>query len=349
MTTIKDIADMTGISRGTVDRVLHGRGRVSESKSKAVLDAVEKTGFRPNEFASALAGNKTHRIVCLIPEFTPGDIWSITAGGFRSVAHNLMSLGVGVEIKTYDQYDAASYKAVCEGVLADPPSGLIVAPMFRSATISLVRELSDRSIPYSYIDTKLDDDSYFGFFGLPMYQSGYLGANVLTHRCPSCISEIVNVRIKRDKSSMSDPLILRRAGFLDYINEHLPGCTVREITINPNSREESFEVLDAEFMSDRDKPRSVVMFNSRVHLVAEYIRERGVRNCSVLGYDMVEKNLKALKDGSVSWLIAQHSDIQAGNALRTLAEYLSLKRTIQKRDNYSQMDILNKFNCDYYV
>ena len=33
MVTIKDIAQEAGVSRGTVDRVLHGRGRVNAEKA----------------------------------------------------------------------------------------------------------------------------------------------------------------------------------------------------------------------------------------------------------------------------------------------------------------------------
>ena len=33
---IKDIARMAGVSAGTVDRILHNRGNVSESSRKAV-------------------------------------------------------------------------------------------------------------------------------------------------------------------------------------------------------------------------------------------------------------------------------------------------------------------------
>lgn len=347
--TIKDIAELTGVSRGTVDRVIHDRGKVAPKKRQLVLDAIEKAGFKPNEFASLLASNRSHRIVCLLPSYEEGDIWDVTAGGIRNAAREVLSSGVNVEIVTYDQYDAASFDDICKELLSNPPSGVVVAPMFRLGTMRLVRQLADMGIPYVYIDTKLDDDSYLEFFGLPMYQSGYLGANILLGNRPEEISEILNIRIQRDKNSLSDPTLLRRAGFLDYVKEFVPGCFVKEITIAPRSKVKTFAVLDSVFLPDTDKKRLLVMFNSRIHLVADYVRERGIRNCTMLGYDKLERNLSALEDGSVSWIIAQHSDVQAANAVRTLAGYLAFKRPIEKKDNYSQMDILNKFNYKYYL
>ena len=48
--TIKQIAEMCNVSRGTVDRVLNHRGRVSEETIQKVNDAVEKLGYKPNTF-----------------------------------------------------------------------------------------------------------------------------------------------------------------------------------------------------------------------------------------------------------------------------------------------------------
>ena len=56
--TIKQIAEMCGVSRGTVDRVLNNRGRVSEETARKVTEAVEALGYKPNAFGKALAMQK---------------------------------------------------------------------------------------------------------------------------------------------------------------------------------------------------------------------------------------------------------------------------------------------------
>src|SRR5690606_18493447 len=43
--TIKDIARMSGVSAGTVDRVLHNRGRVSEEALRKVLAVLEQIDY----------------------------------------------------------------------------------------------------------------------------------------------------------------------------------------------------------------------------------------------------------------------------------------------------------------
>lgn len=349
MLTIKDIAERAGVSRGTVDRVIHNRGNVTEDKRLRVLRIIDDLGFRPNEYASLIATNKNHSIYCIIPSFSEGDVWEITAKGISEAARETGAYGVKVNLVTYDQYDIGSFYAACKAVHANNPSGVVIAPMFRSATLSFVRDLASAGIPYVYIDTKLDDDGYLEFFGLPMYQSGYLGADILTQRCRSGIRKVLNIRIRRDKDSLSDPTLIRREGFMDYIKEYLPGCEVRDVWINPHDSSEIARVLDKEFASLPEGQRNLIMFNSRVHLVASYLKERGFTDCNVVGYDMLPANIRALKEGTVKFIIAQHSDRQAASAVKTLAEHLAFRRPIARRDNYSQMDILNRNNCDYYI
>lgn len=52
--TIKDIAKMAGVSKGTVDRVLHKRGKVSESADAKVKRVLNEIDFQPNPIARNL-------------------------------------------------------------------------------------------------------------------------------------------------------------------------------------------------------------------------------------------------------------------------------------------------------
>ena len=49
--TIKDIARKAGVSAGTVDRVLHQRGDVSEKSRLKVQQVLDEINYQPNKFA----------------------------------------------------------------------------------------------------------------------------------------------------------------------------------------------------------------------------------------------------------------------------------------------------------
>lgn len=63
MVTIKQIAELCGVSRGTVDRVLNGRGKVRPEKAALVRAMAEKLNYRPNPAGKALSARKKQPVV----------------------------------------------------------------------------------------------------------------------------------------------------------------------------------------------------------------------------------------------------------------------------------------------
>ena len=345
--TINDVAKAAGVSKGTVDRVLHDRGEVSAKSKEKILKVIAELGYRPNFYASILASKKNYLISCIIPEFNDGEFWELTEKGIDQGKEYSGRFGISIEPVMYDQYDLESFQRACAKVLASEPSGVVIAPMFRNETLKFVKELSDRNVPYVYIDSKLEDDGYLAYYGMPMYQSGYLCADILTDGHP--VRKVHIIRIARDKRGLSDPTVTRRTGLIDYISEHYPDCVIENTFIDPKDKAARYGKLDELFRNDPDPWKYIVMCNSRVHFVADYLRDRNIRTCRVIGFDVLEKNLSALRDGYVQALIAQHSDRQAAAAITALTDYLILHEGPAKKDNYTQMDILNRYNCDYYI
>ncbi len=344
--TINDVARAAGVSKGTVDRVLHNRGEVSQKSKEKVLRVIEELGFKPNLYASLLASQKERTIVCLIPEHLPGEFWSLTDKGIRDAAVLVARYGVKVQIVNYDQYSLESFREACSSVIESKPSGVLLAPMFRDESLTFVNALVDNGIPYIFLDSKIEESGSLAYFGMPMYQSGFLCADILCggREIPE---KVYVVRIARDKQGLSDPTADRRNGFMDYMSRHYPDTQIVNVFINPKDRGEIYEVLDRSIGSDAGN-KFIVMFNSRIHLVAEFIAERGIKDSRVIGFDALQKNLEHLRSGYVQALIAQHTDRQAVDAVNAMADYIVFGNPLAKKDNFTQMDILTKYNCEYY-
>ena len=68
MTSIREVAKIAGVSPATVSRVMNGTANVDERKKQRVLEAIEKTGFRPNELARALYKKSSRMIGVIVPD-----------------------------------------------------------------------------------------------------------------------------------------------------------------------------------------------------------------------------------------------------------------------------------------
>ena len=72
---------MAGVSTGTVDRVLHQRGEVSESSKKKVEEILKDIDYQPNMYAIGLARKKKYHLGCFIPKYVTNDYWCSVANG----------------------------------------------------------------------------------------------------------------------------------------------------------------------------------------------------------------------------------------------------------------------------
>ncbi|GIM28527.1 catabolite control protein A [Clostridium polyendosporum] len=66
--TINEIAEMAGVSKATVSRVLNQSKPVSDEIRDKVIKVIEETGFNPNSIARSLVIKKTYLIGIVIPE-----------------------------------------------------------------------------------------------------------------------------------------------------------------------------------------------------------------------------------------------------------------------------------------
>jgi LacI family transcriptional regulator len=68
--TIKQIAELTGVSSATVSKVLNNTGRYSEETKKKILEVVDKYDYRPNAIAKSLRTSKSRTIGVIVPDIT---------------------------------------------------------------------------------------------------------------------------------------------------------------------------------------------------------------------------------------------------------------------------------------
>ena len=60
--TVRDVAQLAGVSPGTVSKALNGQGQLREETRQRVLDAAEKLRFRPNQVARSLSEGRTYTV-----------------------------------------------------------------------------------------------------------------------------------------------------------------------------------------------------------------------------------------------------------------------------------------------
>lgn len=343
--TIYDVAREAGVARATVDRVIYKRGGVSAATEEKVNRVIKKLGYSANPNASMLASRRKLTITCLIPKFEKGDYWDVAYKGFIDGAKSIKSYDVNTDIHLFDPNDVESFRKESEAILQSNPTAVITNVVFADEVKAFAQKMDKADIPYAFVDQKIDELNYKVYFGADPTEAGQLGAYLLTHRME--VKDIALVRIIRDSKQMSDPNKVRREGFIEYIRQYAPACRIHTLFIPPHNPEETYKILDS-FFREHPEVKHIAMPNSRVHLMSEYLRRNPVADRHVVGFDDLDKNIEALNEGLVEYLVTRHIPMQSYYTISSLASAVISGKTPEKRDNLMHMDILHQMNSKHY-
>jgi len=211
--------------------------------------------------------------------------------------------------------------------------------------INLSHKLDELNIPYNYIDSNIAEQNQLAYFGTNSFDSGVIGAKILLNTIGKNANILVT-RLIHSGDQNSNQCINREAGFNSYLNTVGYTGKVHYVDLKIGSSVFNFSVLDA-FFEKKKNIKGIIVFNSTCHKLANYIKIRDIHNLIVVGYDVIEENAKALREGYITALIAQRPQLQGYNGIKSLCEYLILKKRPQK-ENFMPIDILMKENVDYY-
>ena len=344
---IKDIAKMAEVSAGTVDRVLHNRGRVSEESLEKVKKALKKIDYHPNLIARSLASKKTCRIMTVIPSFVSGEYWSEVNKGINKAEQEFSDFHLEIQGRFFNQYDKVSFDTIVEEIKKEDYQGVIIATLFKDSTFNFTQWLDKKGIPYILIDAYIDNTNCVAYYGTDSFRSGYIGGQLLFDKIKN-EDNILLFSIISKGSVESTQTYEREKGFRYYLSETNYKGSIYPVSISTKTPGHNKKVLDMYMeKSEQDCPRAGIIFNSRAHIPAEYFTKYKEKDFFLIGYDAIEANVSYLKNGIISHLIAQRPEVQGYNSVKALFYHIEMHHEAT-RMNYMPIDILIKENIDYY-
>lgn len=343
---IKDIARLADVSVGTVDRVLHGRSGVSEASKQKVKNILKQLDYQPNMYASALASNKKYTFACLLPQHEASEYWTDVETGIHKAIDTYSDFNIEALISHYDPYDYHSFAEAANALLTPSPDGVLLAPTAPQFTCPLTKELTRRAIPYIYIDSNIKEQPALAFFGQDSHRSGFFAARMLMLLAGEGAREIAIFRKINEGIVGSNQQERREIGFREYMQRHHPHCQIRELDLHAKRDTEDTQMLD-EFFAQHPTLKNGITFNSKAYIIGEYLQKKEMTDFNLMGYDLLQRNVACLKQGSIFFLIAQQPVLQGFNGIKTLCEHLILKKDAPG-EYFMPIDLLTKENIDFY-
>lgn len=345
---IVDIAKLAGVSAGTVDRVLHKRGYVSEEKREKVERVLQEINYEPNMVARFLASKRVYRLCAIIPDHAKGDYWEQVTEGINRAIAELKNFNVSVEYVFFDQQETDSFMKVTSNIANKDFDGILIATLFGSRVIDISKELDQKEIPYVFIDSNIPSLNNLAYFGADSFVSGTIAAKLMTKEIGKS-ADIIIAHIKNTDKGTSTQMHGRELGFKDYLHKTRFNGTLHPIEIDPQNYVSAIRQIE-EIIENTAGAVGGIVFNSRIYELAalcQKLHSPENNNIVLIGYDSIEKNTDAMKNDQVSFLIAQRPGLQGYDGVKALSNYLLFKQCPEKL-NYMPLDILVKENIDNY-
>jgi LacI family transcriptional regulator len=344
---IKDIARLAGVSIGTVDRVLHERGEVAVKTRDKVKQILKETNYSPNVMAQVLKSRRGYHLVSLLPEPSGDNLfWYKHPIGIRRAIEELDLFHLTLTEVTFDMFNERDFQRKAEIVLNLKPDGVLLAPIFKSESVTFCSVLTETKIPFVFVDGFIEETDFMAYIGEDIYRSGRVAGQLADMITPEK-SDILIINIARNIENVHH-LNNRMQGFLNYFEKSGSNKGKKiKITI-PDPSSQNIKTAIEKAFSENPGIRSIFMSGSKSYLIASYLEEKGNKNINLIGYDLLEKNVTYLKSGIIRFLIGQRPEEQTYKAVKKLFEYLSLNK-VPESIEYLPVDIITSENVDFFA
>jgi LacI family transcriptional regulator len=342
MASLKDIAARARVSIGTVDRVLHDRGRVSDKTKTRVKRIVRQLGYRPNIHARNLSLDRKFTFGVLMPRLAQdSEYWRIPAIGIDRAIRELAIFKVGVRYYHYDRYSDQSFERSFREALHDKPDGLLIAPVLSHVAESLIPTIP-KCLPFVLFDTTIPGAPCLSFIGQDPYQSGLLAARLMLNAV-RLEGSVAIVKVVPEDFHINE----RIRGFLSGF-ENTSRDAIRIYEVDSHRGEAAFKGIAEQVLADYKDLKGVFVSNAWTHSIARHLRShsRG-KGVAIVGYDLVARNHEFLDQGLIDFLISQRPEMQGYEGIYCLYEHVVLRETVQ-RQIMVPIDILTRDNVKYY-
>ncbi len=171
MVTIKDIAELAGVSKASVSYAFSGSNKVSEKTRQRILKIAEEIDYVPNRNARLLKGEKTMKVGLFMSAFKGFFYMSLV----ESISRTLTSLGYGLEVHIIN-YNKKRYINEIVGTNID---AAIIHDWFDNEedTQRLARIMEEKNTPTVFLTydkcfkkvSSVTMDNYSSFYNIAKY------------------------------------------------------------------------------------------------------------------------------------------------------------------------------------
>ena len=321
MITIREIAKLAGVSRGTVDRVLNNRTGVNAETSRIVKQIAEEPGYSPSAPGKMLAAKSKHlKIGFIVCDRSMDIFFHSLIKAAEQKAEELKSFGVRVNIYKLKNLSDTYVEDVLRQVEEDKLDGIAMLPLQLPAVDCFIKRMKERNMPLVFFNLNSQEEEGLAYVGCDYYEAGRVAAGLIALSIGNKGKIVIATSYHKETLSFSE----RLNGFIDELDREYP-----EIEIVNRDEDYIFQEDDysniLKVLSGNPDVKALYLVNPGDYglckAVAGFFKDHRVK---IITNDLVEEKMELLMDGTISAAIGQEPLKQGTLPLQILYDYLSL-------------------------
>ncbi|MDY3617500.1 LacI family DNA-binding transcriptional regulator [Agathobaculum sp.] len=330
--TIRDVAALAGVSRGTVDRVLHGRPNVHPLVRQKVLNAAKSLGYRqpaPREVRK--------RAAMLIPPWTDGYFNRLLDSGLRRAKRYIGDPSFVLDVQPLPNMTAQALLRAVDKQLAGGVDGLILRPENTPEMREVIERAAGQGVSVVTYDADVPDSGRLCHVGQDLMRAGGIAAGIMAKliRPPEHVLVVTgNMRLEAHKGRVDGFCRkLRTFGFGDDAYRIVEANEMNEVTSE----------LVAQALTSDPRLRAIYMATQPIAGCIAGIRRSGCGQWPhVICNDLTPSAKRYLLEGQIDFVIGQAFDQEAFQAVLALYQMLVRGQKPGREVYYTDLSILSR-------
>ncbi len=327
MTSIKKIAEIAGVSRGTVDRALNNRGEVNEEVAERIRSIARDLGYKTNRAGLALAARKHPLKIGAVFPSEGNPYFTDVIEGIRTAEKELMDYAVSVSLKTTRGFSAEAQIQKIDELVSEGIQALILCPVNEKIITEKINALVDSGIPVITSNTDLENSDRLCYVGTDYTKSGRVAAGLMglvaSGKPMSVLILTGSIHVLGHNQSIS--------GFYSVIKNDYPNITVSDVEETLDNSDISYKITKRVLLSAR-VPDAIYMTAGAVGGTCRALSESDTgRNIKLFTHDITSESRPYLLSGIISATIPQDPYRQGYLPVKMLFDY-SLDKQPPKSD-----------------
>ena len=336
--TSKQIAEMAGVSRGTVDRVLNHRGKVRPEVQQRVEALAKKYGYRPNRAGKALVTKEAIKIGVILNSLG-NPFFDEVKKGIEAVKKDYSDFSLSLDIREMKGYDLQEQLQQIDQLCAQKIHGLLITPINHPDVAKRLNKAIDAGCPVVALNTDVDDCRRLAYVGCDYQSSGRTAAQLMGLMTMGKANVLIvtgSIKILGHNQRMY--------AFSRVLRKEYPEMKIVDIV--ENGDDERISAAEVENAMQSNPQINALYFTAAgvAGGVKSAWEHAGGKRLTIVTCDTPQETKQLIQENKIQATVGQQPFFQGYNGVKILLNFLLFGQKPESPFVYTQNEIKVKYN-----